>query len=286
MLIKFVLRTTFLVLGLGVTLVVAWYYYAVKIESQFKGNAKVLILGDSHTQNGVNPEFIEGSVNLSASAEGYFYSRIKLEKLLSYCQPSVVILGYSTHNIDSKIDSLWLKRQGNLETKVASYYPLLNLHHWKEILEFAGVKSVFGIVGGIFPKAPYALERELLGLGVPFIGGYTPNINQLDSQIKIKNSSPKIEKFSKEQLNQLNSIVEICNNRNISLILLNTPTLSLQDKVVLDSIAKDYSENLEYLDYSDKFMDFSLYADANHLNPLGAKALSDSINSYLKLHMD
>ena len=63
------------------------------------GNTKVLIMGDSHPERGIDPELFEGGKNICQGDEPYILTFWKLEKILETNKPEMVILGFSPHNI-------------------------------------------------------------------------------------------------------------------------------------------------------------------------------------------
>ena len=89
---------------------------------------KTIFLGDSHGQNGINPDFYtaEKSANFSASGEGYHFSYIKLKGVLSKNNSlQKVVLTLSSHNLSKEIDPLWIYNSNNFQEKSATYYPFM-----------------------------------------------------------------------------------------------------------------------------------------------------------------
>ena len=61
-------------------------------------NPNILIVGDSHTQRGINPKYFYSANNISQATEPYFLSFWKIKKYLNYNSVDTIILGCSHHN--------------------------------------------------------------------------------------------------------------------------------------------------------------------------------------------
>jgi len=61
----------------------------------------VLIVGDSHTRQSLNPEIFVSAQNISQPAEPYYVTYWKLKRLLTDSSVDTVLLGFSHHNLSA-----------------------------------------------------------------------------------------------------------------------------------------------------------------------------------------
>jgi hypothetical protein len=271
---------------------ISWSYYQItrSVLDNCPEEIDFLILGDSHAQNGIDPNLLNGkSYNFASSGETYFFCLQKLNFLLANNKKvNHLILTLAPHNIDKKIDSLWVINENNFISKTSNYFPIIN---FKEFLLFShslnpNYTLYSSIASNIASESIYQIERATILKKPPFLGGYTPNEKKLEpSSEKPISVAGEIE-YSEIQINYLNQIIEICSNNNIPLTLINIPTFHSHElnKEVFSKLKNPYS----YLNMGPIFNNFPDYfADSNHLNPTGAdlftKALNDSIQN-IRLH--
>ena len=125
-------------------------------------NVHVLILGDSHTQCGIDDALLPNSLNLSESADTYFYSYVKLKRMLkANPQIDTLILGYADFNITDNQDR-WLRSENINSFKLPIYFFLFDQDDFSDfvkinptqLLEFSGTifKRNFSHLYRIFNK--------------------------------------------------------------------------------------------------------------------------------------
>lgn len=251
-------------------------------------NKRILILGDSHTLCGLDDAIIPDSVNLSESADTYFYSYLKLREIADRNNNlKTLILGFAEHNISESQDE-WLTDSSINNKKLSFYYFLFD---WKDILEFTkinptailknSVRIIKGNVGHlyrIFRKTPiteFGIGTHLkLNKGVPTDALMKPNKN-----IKIKENN-----LSKLDLVYLQKINQYCIKNKIKLILINTPVLAKEEKLD-QKYMQIYNKKLptaELLDFSNIMKDKKYFSDVSHLNNKGAIQFSNFLKAQLE----
>lgn len=251
-------------------------------------NKRILILGDSHTLCGLDDAIIPYSVNLSESADTYFYSYLKLREIADRNNNlKTLILGFAEHNISESQDQ-WLTDSSINNKKLSFYYFLFD---WKDILEFTkinptailknAVRIIKGNVGHlyrIFRKTPiteFGIGTHLkLNKEVPADALMKPNKN-----IKIKENN-----LSKLDLVYLQKINQYCVKNKIKLILINTPVLVKEEKLD-QKYMQIYNKKLptaELLDFSNIMKDKKYFSDVSHLNNEGAIQFSNFLKTQLE----
>lgn len=266
--------------------IVAWMEAEItqtSLESS-PNDIDLLILGDSHAQNGINPEYLDKpSFNFAASGENYFFCLQKLKFLLDNSKKiNCVILTLGSHNVDSKIDSLWVTNNDNFVSKTSSYFGMISQHDFLEFAKYAGFNyTVYTSLFGQIPmESINLLERKMLLRKPPFLGGYTPNEKTLNIQTVSTVLPKQVPNYSNIQIRYLNQIIETCSSHNIPIVLLNIPTYKGENlnEELFYKLKSPYS----LLDMGTMFNELPNYfADSNHLNPLGAGVFTQALNDSL-----
>jgi hypothetical protein len=246
-----------------------------------------LVLGDSHTQNGLDIEpYFTNSLNLSASAESYYFCYNKLKYFTDRDIPiKILILGYGAHSLSKTLDSIWLMSEVNFIDKFTYYSPILDYNTIPSYFKMVnwGNFTYFKLLPALVYQPFYVLERRLLLHKLPFIGGFNSNNNQLKND-KNFNTQNKKSQFilSQIQLYYLGEIIELCKSNEIKLILLNVPVYSGN----LASTPPIKNSSINILDYGDLWKGNEIYfADYVHLNKKGAKELSTIVAKELKTQL-
>jgi hypothetical protein len=90
--------------------------------------------------------------------------------------------------------------------------------------------------------------------------------------------------YSEYQLEYLLKIIELCNNKDVELILFNSPTYNSKkygDLSLLADYYNTYFSNITYLDFSSFVLPDYGYGDIGHLNFKGAEIFSQYLkNNY------
>ena len=71
-------------------------------EVKLSSNITTIFIGDSHIQTAINDSLIENSINISTTAESYYFSYYKLQRYLP-ANPQIkrIYLGFSYHNFSN-----------------------------------------------------------------------------------------------------------------------------------------------------------------------------------------
>ena len=188
------------------------YYIVDKSKS-------ILILGDSHTECAIDDSIVSKSVNLSKSADAYFYSFVKLRKFLKINSDiKTVILGISEK-------SLYKKNLIYLQNKSNGYFRLMNLNDFRVLLEAGGIKAFINLAEASFHNLSRLLTIQESDYRDMRIGGYLYlKRDKLDEAIvryKKNNQQNNINReYSKNQVEYFLKIINLCKEYKVKLILL------------------------------------------------------------------
>ncbi|KAA6333093.1 hypothetical protein EZS27_018463 [termite gut metagenome] len=220
---------------------------------------KVLILGDSHTQDAVNDTIFTESFNYSQGGDPFIYSYAKLVSIASVSKIDKLILSVSPVSLNNDTKN-WIYKIN----KLLFYFPpkdLIILFRYaprlllKPIFNF--YKKEFNKVGGYAYNDRFKLQEDIKRLTC-----LVPENSCVPPQI---------------QLLYLDKIVEYCKSKSIKLIFINTPMYHAERFYNMDNfykiIEKKYND-VTFWDYGDYILPDSCYGDVGHLNHIGAKKFS------------
>lgn len=281
---KFISRLTiffiliFFILGISIVV----FYNLTRNTFLGKNNISVLVLGDSHSQNGIDIESkLNNSLNLSNSAESYYFCDQKLQYYFKRkTKIDKVVLAFGPHSLTKSLDTIWLFDKLNFIEKARTYWPILDylsVHEYFAKVNFSSF-TYLELVPELLFQACYTIERRLLLRKSPFLGGFSENNNSImlvgkDSTNEVKSSS-KDPEVSDIQIFYLNRIIQRCNAENVKLVLVNTPLFNGGELKDLSKLQGTYS----VLDYGNLFEGKAdCFADYVHLNKHGANCFSDTL---------
>lgn len=282
-------------------LIIIFGFIPICINQYLKNNSyyrtdksvSILFLGDSHVECAINDSMINHSINMASSADTYFYTYYKLQKLTD-ANPDIhtVILGY----IDEfflKADDEYTYGEEYMGNKYPKYSQLISLKD--KLFLFYKRPGVFLIATRDAIKQDYILlfkKPEKIYLTLNW-GGYLYLIRDKYSQDVAERKRPGANYKSSDSppisplnLRYLKKIVNYCDSRKIKLILLRSPLSNLckRDNYEFSILLQNELKNVEYFDYSNFPMEDKDFADLSHLNYVGARKFSNIIN--IKLNKD
>jgi len=242
----------------------------LKKSWKLKEDITIAFIGDSHIEKSIADISHKGILTFAQSGDNYIYTYSKLVKLLND-NPNIdtVVLGVDYHNID-KTSEAWYTSQSYINYKFPRLYPYMTFHDAKKLVEF----NPWGYGKAI---ANLMSVQDLITNNnfVKMYGSYentndTMSKASLDSVVK----SNYEEIQSATQFQYIDKINQLCQSRNITLILLTTPIhLTAYRSVVLDSLITNYvaQNHIQYLNYRDLKMDNTHYSDKFHINQPGSE---------------
>jgi len=252
-----------------------------------------LILGGSHTYNGVNPSyFSQNAFNASHGSQSWKFDYEIFKKYKDdFNNLKIIILNVS-------VRSLWYKMENSEEpwrkAKYVIYYKIgSNTFSLRENTEFFSSKF-FTNIERLFKN--YCIER--IDLKLKYGLGYAKHIGTSSLQaihgrhvINIISSKKNVMIFE-ENLEILNLFSEFCNQHNVKLIFLTTPAYhTYRENLPPEQINKmietintfvEKHPNSYYLNWFENsdFVADDFY-NADHLNDIGAEKLSKKLANYI-----
>jgi hypothetical protein len=254
-------------------------------------SVNTLILGHSRPECAFNDSLISNTKNLSLVAEPYFYTYIKLRKLIAV-NPTIkiVLIEFTNINISEKNMHDWMFGTGNIPYLYPKYSVLMNLNEKKLLLTKRPVEFIKTVSLNLNSNFTFSLSRSKNLIQFKEMGGYRiKDGSYIDSLNKItdkKNyvSSDKVALFN---LNYLNKIVSLCHSKKVRIFFLRSPVHPLygidQAKNNYDSILKTMYPQVQLIDFANYHLNGEDYFDFHHLNQKGAIKVSKSIDSVLRL---
>lgn len=294
---KIISKTTFFILPLIIIPILIWPLDKYILETNnSQSNKNVIIIGDSHTETGINDNMNAQLSNISQSSETYFFSYFKLKKIISINKPSKIVLGLSPHNLtffqDEKTYALNdSKRYQDLYPK---YFFSLDWNGINQINENSE-RNFYSIASSILKKNIKAILRNKNA----YIGEYRESVkSNLDSKLindKVKihfyDKEETIYSISKVQIEYLNKIKSLCTENNIDFYIVNLPVYDAYKsqipkkfiKVYDDVVTQLKSNGVKFLDYSSINLPNKYFGDGDHLNSLGADVITQKLITDINL---
>ena len=268
-------------------------------------DVSVLVLGDSHPECSLNPEYMTGVENISLSSEHYLLTFYKLKALLD-ANPQIhtVILGYSVHNLNQFYDD-FLKKEEHSQLWLNIYFPLLDEEGLDMIRAAPGyfvssLKYQYGVPLRIDFFLLYKLVRGTLHVtDFSFWGHFREGQLSLLQDKYLRRTieihfyeNGKVQGLSPFQMYYLFKIAEYCERRQVNLILLMTPLHEKYHKNIPPGFSRFYHQLAETLtrryphthfwDFSELPLPDIFFRDPDHLNKYGAARFSTMIMKQLK----
>lgn len=259
--------------------------YKCKINSiDIPESVHVLIVGDSHTQTGLNDIKIKNSLNVSQSSEHFLYSYNILRVLLNNkSKIDKIILGVSFHSFSKNYDE-YLFDSDKTAHMFPRYLSILNNESINDIdvSQTIPYKSVF-----------FNITEDLLFTSAlnkySFIGSHysseKSNLNDSTINAAIKRhyytASGDVQEYSTSQIKYLKKIIELCDKKNLELILINTPVHHNYYKKIPKkfvsfyySVVNQLKNEVQYYDFHSISIPNKCFGDGDHLNSIGAEMFS------------
>ncbi|KAA6330450.1 hypothetical protein EZS27_020849 [termite gut metagenome] len=219
---------------------------------------RVLILGDSHTEEDINDTIFTNSFNYSQGGDPFIYSYVKLVNITSASKIDTLILSVSpaTFNVGEN----WLHKANKLlyrfpleDLMFLAHYNPSAIGHSFNVFD---IRNRRNDIGGYRSLDKFRLQENLERWATKTLNPCIPH---------------------EAQLLYLDKIVEYCRSKSIQLIFINTPTYHAERFYNMDNFYKLIEEkynDVTFWDYGNYVLLDSCYGDVNHLNYIGAKIFS------------
>jgi hypothetical protein len=251
-------------------------------EWKIPDNKTVLFMGASLITLGIDDSNLENAVNISQQAEGYLFTYLKLQKILSNTNNKIthVILQCAPTDLSQIADRKLFRPDNEMLKYIPQCYPYFSKEEWKLYDDYK-LDIIKILLSRFFVN--WALSSE------KYFSKYGGFIYYKDEFDETKMTYARIDSIyygNNVNLLYLNKIVDLCNIKNIRLTLLYCPVYKLElfyDQEYFYSVRNTMFGNCEFLDYSHLSIPNEYRFDAFHLNGKGAKYFTKILAEKLNL---
>lgn len=288
---KYISRFSILLFTILCIIIIGNYWLIKLTPITFAAKKNILVLGDSSSECAVNDRVFDRAVNFSSPATSYYYSYLKLHKILEANEYiDTVLLSFAPHNI---FDNDWFTSPHHIEHSFCRYYPIMSRSDFRLLSEYQP-KSIVYALKPIFLQFLKNIFRSITGDNVLQLGGFTPlELDRLMSALHALELGEKIINFrlpedfqtTSVEITYINKIAQLCIKENVKLILVNFPKRSEllnHRRYGMQEFQKIYNtkfSKLDYFDFSSFSMQDDMYTDLLHLHKSGAFYFSHFLNS-------
>lgn len=263
-------------------------YINQKSDFKIDGDIKYTFFGHSHSEGAINDSLIENSKNFSRGGEHYFYTYLKVKKLLEVNKGIThVFLEFTNNHISQDVND-WIAETDKNGTFLPYFAPVMTFDEHLLIFKVNPLGSIKA-QGAIFRKNLNSiLFRKKNFLKERDWGGYYFNSRaKVDSLLKVKlENNNKVFRVNEDNLVYIDKIKEICDKYRVQLILMRSPQhltyRSSQKEKVFLAVLKKRFRNIPFFDFNSFALENDEFADLEHLNNKGARKFSVFLNDFMK----
>jgi hypothetical protein len=259
-------------------------YFIITFYKPEIKKTNTLIIGDSHSQRGINPDLFSCASNISQPGEPIVITYWKLKYLLKYMKPDTLIIGFGHHNISSSNDTKFIRKRWSSEMLNRSYI-IKNMLSVKSIpIDF---NEYYKVIWKQFCFYPHKNHFKFIG---NFSKSNGSNLSDVHSSItRHFFSNNKELSISYTAISHLDSVINICQKHRIVTVLAGIPVHTSYYSLIPLPFKERYDyeinryENQGIIILNRTFESYkdSLYFDSHHLNIDGAKIFTKQILSTL-----
>lgn len=244
-------------------------------------NSRALLMGHSIVANAYNDQIIDGVQNFAQEGESYFYTYIKLKKILDTSSIDKVFLDVSPNcfavNFD---DHIW--GDNFLNGFLPRYLPFMTLEEYLLLIKNNPAGTVKISLKSLI-KWIYIYTNKF-SYDSRLIGGFLPRNGQLDCA-NVDNRTFKLD-FASTNSYYLEKLVNLAEEREIEIYFIETPFSELSSwndlrRPVREFLNKKFSEIkiVQFQDLTD--LSCGHFWDFNHMNKTGSKYFSEIVDMHL-----
>ncbi|MBK9099375.1 MAG: hypothetical protein IPM14_14920 [bacterium] len=295
MTLKIFIKKTILFFSFLLSIVIAafillnLYHELFLNEVRLNSNINTVFIGDSHIQTAIDDRLIENSINISSTAESYYYSYYKLRRYLS-SNPQIkrIYLGFSYHNFSNYYDD-YINGKHSVNVTSGFFFVLpiaerIKCLTWNAHQPIIYLKKIFTSDISKLLK----IEHE----------GYINNFKNVSASEEEMNkkladqyySNGKVNGYSNINLDYLDRIIALCKENKIELIFLSTPLHPYYRERIPDVFRKKYNElkeskKIKLVDLSTFSLPIDCYIpDGVHVSQRGSVIISELLQEYQSLN--
>jgi hypothetical protein len=266
-------------------------YWLIKLTPiNILSEKNILVLGDSTPECAINDKIFKQVFNFSSPAESYYYSFLKLRKILESNQDiDTVLLSFSPHNV---FDNNWFQNNNHIQHNFCRYYPLMSWHDLKYLLEYNQKILVYSCRHIPLQFLKNGL-RKISRKTILKLGGFKDlDLDRLVPALQALQEGKRIKDFKLPQhfgttiveLHYLQKIVVLCKENELKLIFINLPKhpVLIKNKGYgiqeFQQMYKMKFNQISYFDFSNFPLEDEFFVDLVHLNREGAICFSEFLS--------
>lgn len=234
----------------------------------------IVFMGASHVNHGIDDSMMETAVNWTKGSERYMFTYIKLQHLIKEnSQIDTIFLELAPTDLWEDTDYKYfdeMEQAGFLPY----YWPFFTYENWT-VYKSQPIQAATSVLSSLLSTTELTQDSFWSTLG-----GY----NNVSDVMNVSTVKPNVikPKGCGHEINYryLNKIIDICSEKGIKLIFIETPTYHPEYFYDVDYYYKAYSENfsdVELADYSRWRIPLDEMYDAHHLNHKGAVRFTNEI---------
>jgi hypothetical protein len=276
-----------------------------EIEQQYQSfietnhSIEYLFLGASAMHHAIDPREIPGSFNAGYFSETYIESYFKLRRMLEQDQLNIKVLVLE-QDTNSLSGYMRLADQIPIEYDSWYYSQFMTL---KEITTYTENNHLLQFLLTKFPVIGRGYDFSIIARGKTpvYLGwaGLERDFSTMDQFLSTKRVTEQFEGYNLQDpvlLEHYEKILSLAKTHNITLVLIRLPmSKSYQNELLelgivredhyaqLDARAQNQNISYQVLDYYDYFINQTdFFADPDHLNVAGTKALTKQVQEDLR----
>ncbi|TYA58297.1 hypothetical protein [Formosa maritima] len=271
------------------------YTYKHEQISKMEG-LEVLVLGDSHTFYGVNPEWLSlKAYNLSNVSQTIYFDKLLLEKHINQLprlKYLIVAVDYTTlSQADNTQEDIW--RKYFYKAQMDLDVPLI---YWYDPKSYSlAITRKFDKTWNTFKE--YRNNKTLISCDSNGWGNtYLSTVDAVEMSRLAKVVAKKHEDESMDfslNSNRVQQMIDLCNEKGIEVLIVNMPSVAEYVSLLnsnkwqkIDSVCNQIEINNKNVTrinlLNNKQFELNDFQDADHLNAEGAKKCSLIIDQILK----
>lgn len=250
-------------------------------------DASCIILGHSHPECAFNDSLIDHFQNVAQSAESYFYTYLKLKKLLkNNPQVKTVLVEYTNNQLTLEMNR-WTWGDKYLENQFPKYAAVMQSDDLKLLLQHNA--------NSLFQSLSVAVKMNLFFLAgncrnyikYNTWGGYLYLEKQNKNFIKKEKEKIGVASNSSSPISWINieylqKIIHLCKINKVAIFLVRSPLNPLYEgtnnEMQYQQILHEKLAGTPLLDFKDFPLPSNAFGDVEHLNYRGAKIFSVYFN--------
>lgn len=271
-----------------IAILLSYFFCNYKINKFFidlyppKLNATTLIMGDSHTLNGIDPSAFSNARNIASPNEPYLSTYFKLSYLHRLYKIDTILLGFSPHNISDFNEKKFIDPAMS-RNLFEWMYPMTSIKQFQgvEFNKFSYarvlVKSMF-----LFPKKSHFYLRNFVKRTEKLNQTQKTPMSTIKRHFSYRGKNSKISSLS---IAYLDSIIQIAERNKIKIILVNMPLHARYRKLIPKDFQVGFEKHkvmlqqngIQVIDYSEFQLADDYFMDYDHVNYKGAKVISSKL---------